>query len=106
MTGVTIGDLRERLYRIKVSFEELVELLRELKQDNPIGGIDPGHCPPIIRTSGGGCELPIFGRDDLPITVADAMRFSEAMKGWTGDILTVVEARNPNTVLPPRMGER
>jgi hypothetical protein len=106
MPGVTIGDIRERLHRIKVDFEGLVELLNQLNQDNPIGGVDPGQCPPIIRTSGSGCELPIPGRGDWPITVADAMRCGEAMAGWVGDILTVVEGMNQNTVLPPRMGER
>jgi hypothetical protein len=111
MPGVTIGDLRERLYKIKVDFEELVELLKELKQDNPIGGVDPGHCPPfacppLVQPSGTGCDLRIPTMGDLPINVADAMRCGEAMAGWVGDMLTVVEGMNPNIVLPPRMGDR
>ena len=103
MHEVTLGEVKEQLGRIKSDFDGLVELLNDLNQSNPIGGVDPGHCPPIIHPLGAECELKLFGLDNSPVTVGEAKRSVESMARWVGDILTVVDGMNPNIVLPPRM---
>jgi hypothetical protein len=103
MQEIKLGDVKDRLSRIKLELDALVDVLNHLDQNNPIGEGGKFTCPPIIHPLGPECELKFYGLDGLPITVADANRSVQSIANWTGDILTVMKSMNQNIVLPPRV---
>lgn len=106
MADVTVGDIRIELDHIKVAFNGLARLLRTVRPD-VAWSPGPIECPPLPlpNPSGKGCDLPILGFNDLPVTVADVNESVVAMRDWVGEILAFVEGLDQSLKLPPKGGD-